>query len=64
MTDITGPRKRARGKSCPICRKPVDADYKPFCSARCEKVDLGRWLGEAYVLPGSEPSGGDIEDRE
>jgi endogenous inhibitor of DNA gyrase (YacG/DUF329 family) len=20
----------------------------PFCSARCRKIDLGRWLGEQY----------------
>ncbi len=38
---------------CPICRKPVGADpgalrYRPFCSARCADVDLGRWFGETY----------------
>lgn len=24
----------------------------PFCSRRCADVDLGRWLGEGYRLPG------------
>ncbi len=24
----------------------------PFCSRRCQLVDLGRWLDEAYALPG------------
>lgn len=23
----------------------------PFCSARCQQVDLRRWLGEEYSLP-------------
>jgi endogenous inhibitor of DNA gyrase (YacG/DUF329 family) len=22
----------------------------PFCSARCQTIDLGRWLGERYRL--------------
>ena len=24
----------------------------PFCSDRCRLADLGRWLGEAYRIPG------------
>lgn len=40
--------------SCPICRKPVDPAYRPFCSRRCADVDLGRWLTGSYVLPGPE----------
>lgn len=23
----------------------------PFCSERCQKIDLGRWLNEGYGLP-------------
>ncbi len=41
-----------RPRKCPICRKPVAAEHKPFCSARCADVDLNRWLGEAYAVPG------------
>lgn len=37
--------------SCPICRKPSAATYRPFCSRRCADVDLARWLREDYVLP-------------
>jgi endogenous inhibitor of DNA gyrase (YacG/DUF329 family) len=39
---------------CPICRKPFDSAQSPampFCSERCQLVDLHRWLGEAYSLP-------------
>jgi len=36
--------------SCPICRKPADPKYRPFCSRRCADVDLGRWLTGGYVI--------------
>lgn len=28
-------------------------DY-PFCSARCRKIDLGRWLGGKYAIPADD----------
>lgn len=37
---------------CPICSKPSAPEFKPFCSARCKQVDLGRWFGERYAVPG------------
>lgn len=43
-------------KSCPICAKPADEKYTPFCSKRCADIDLGRWLNGSYVVPGSEDS--------
>ncbi len=39
-------------KPCPICGKPPQDKFKPFCSARCADVDLGRWLTEGYAVPG------------
>jgi endogenous inhibitor of DNA gyrase (YacG/DUF329 family) len=39
-------------KPCPICGKPRDPAYAPFCSRRCADVDLGRWLKGSYVIPG------------
>lgn len=39
-------------KPCPICRRPMVEAFRPFCSDRCRQVDLGRWLTEAYVVPG------------
>lgn len=35
----------------------------PFCSERCRQIDLGRWLSEAYVLPGEEQAPEQIADR-
>ena len=40
--------------SCPICGKPRDPGYRPFCSKRCADIDLGRWLTESYRVPVSE----------
>ena len=37
--------------NCPICRKPADPTYRPFCSRRCADVDLGRWLTGSYAIP-------------
>jgi endogenous inhibitor of DNA gyrase (YacG/DUF329 family) len=39
-------------KPCPICGRPADPKRRPFCSARCADVDLGRWLSDVYVVPG------------
>ena len=38
--------------SCPICGKPADPKYRPFCSKRCADIDLGRWLTGGYAIPG------------
>ena len=37
---------------CPICRRPGEAKYRPFCSKRYSDVDLARWLGGGYVVAG------------
>lgn len=39
---------------CPVCRKPTDQGYQPFCSRRCADVDLARWLRADYALPGRD----------
>jgi len=47
--------------ACPICGKPVPVEgaaaarLRPFCSPRCADVDLGRWFGGAYAIPGPPP---------
>lgn len=39
-------------RPCPVCgRVPPDARFRPFCSARCRQVDLGRWLSGDYAIP-------------
>ena len=39
---------------CPICGRPPEAKYLPFCSSRCSSEDLRRWLTGGYVLPPAE----------
>ncbi|MCI3180937.1 DNA gyrase inhibitor YacG [Caulobacter sp. CCUG 60055] len=41
-------------KACPICDKPADPAYRPFCSKRCADVDLQRWLTGGYAIPAVE----------
>ena len=41
-------------KGCPMCGKPTEKKFQPFCSPRCADADLGRWLSEAYRVPGQE----------
>ena len=48
-------------KPCPICRKPMVAAYRPFCSKRCADVDLNRWFSGAYVVAGKEEEDEDGE---
>ncbi|MEI6559885.1 MAG: DNA gyrase inhibitor YacG [Rhodospirillaceae bacterium] len=42
---------------CPICRRPAQPAFRPFCSRRCRTVDLSRWLGGVYRIPDGEASG-------
>ncbi|EAQ05969.1 MULTISPECIES: DNA gyrase inhibitor YacG [Yoonia] len=37
--------------ACPICNRPTDKAYRPFCSRRCADVDLGKWLTGSYAIP-------------
>lgn len=39
---------------CPHCQKPTtwaDNPTRPFCSERCQLIDLGAWAGESYRVP-------------
>ncbi len=55
----------ARSTKCPTCRGVALRENNkvfPFCSERCQLLDLGRWLDEEYRVP-DEPdvSGGGVE---
>lgn len=41
--------------ACPICNKPVDAKFRPFCSGRCADIDLGKWMSGSYAIPSTDP---------
>jgi uncharacterized protein len=61
--DARDQRNSQNAPRCPICGRPRAQKYRPFCSARCRDVDLGRWFGEVYTVPAVEP-GYDGDDEE
>ncbi len=39
---------------CRVCGRQFDSEQSPampFCSQRCRRVDLHRWLNEKYGVP-------------
>lgn len=45
---------------CPTCRGHAawdDNPHRPFCSERCQLIDLGRWATERYRVDLSEADG-------
>jgi endogenous inhibitor of DNA gyrase (YacG/DUF329 family) len=44
-----------RQRPCPICGKPAETRFRPFCSSRCADIDLGRWFTERYRIPAGAP---------
>jgi endogenous inhibitor of DNA gyrase (YacG/DUF329 family) len=47
---------------CPQCGNAVEwkeSPYRPFCSERCQLIDLGAWIEERYVIPGDSIDPGD-----
>ncbi len=65
MTSSPLPSSPSNGPPCPICGKPRDLDYRPFCSSRCAHVDLQRWLTGGYAIAGDAEDDRDegAEDR-
>ena len=63
--------RKASGARCPICSKPTDIAFKPFCSKRCADIDLNRWLTGVYAVPVTEdededglgPAGGNADEQ-
>jgi endogenous inhibitor of DNA gyrase (YacG/DUF329 family) len=47
-----GTAKKPTPAKCPICKNAVapDTETFPFCSDRCRKIDLGRWLDGGYLI--------------
>jgi uncharacterized protein len=52
---------------CPICERSLSGSsaaefpHLPFCSERCRRIDMGRWLGESYRIP-DDDSGDSLEN--
>jgi endogenous inhibitor of DNA gyrase (YacG/DUF329 family) len=57
------PPPAVQASPCPLCHgraapRSQNAAY-PFCSERCRLIDLGRWLGEEYRIPGERAGDGE-----
>lgn len=54
--------------SCPQCKKTVlwndDFPHRPFCSHRCQLIDLGDWAEEKFKIPVSGNNESDGEEWE
>ena len=50
--------------NCPTCGKNVvwseQSPFRPFCSKRCQLIDLGEWAAEEKRIP----SEGDLSDSD
>ena len=50
---------RSREVKCPTCGKAVlwvpENAFRPFCSERCRKIDLGAWASDTYRVAGEMP---------
>ncbi|MFT6088144.1 MAG: endogenous inhibitor of DNA gyrase (YacG/DUF329 family) [Glaciecola sp.] len=41
--------------NCPTCKKEVkwstESEFRPFCTKRCQLIDLGQWANEENAIP-------------
>jgi len=48
--------------ACPQCSKDViwqpESTFRPFCSKRCQLIDLGEWAEEGHKI--SQPIQGEV----
>ena len=39
---------------CPQCNTEFsyyESEFRPFCTERCQQIDLGHWFQETYTVP-------------
>ncbi|HMO15835.1 MAG TPA: DNA gyrase inhibitor YacG [Pirellulaceae bacterium] len=51
---LHSPNSRANLFTCAECSKSferAESKHVPFCSQRCQQIDLAKWLREEYGLP-------------
>ncbi len=49
---------KSKQVSCPSCKKKiiwsVEELWRPFCSERCQLIDLGKWADGGHTIAGEE----------
>ena len=57
--------QQARFIPCPTCKKLTEFSpsnkHRPFCSERCQMIDLGDWANETHRIPDNSPPN-DLDD--
>lgn len=52
---------------CPTCQDDVvwqaESEYRPFCSKRCQLIDLGEWASESNRI-GQSPQVSEISEAD
>jgi endogenous inhibitor of DNA gyrase (YacG/DUF329 family) len=60
--------QQQRRVPCPNCGSLVEwspeQQWRPFCSERCQLIDLGSWLDESNRIPGEQPAPDDPSDAD
>ena len=53
--------------NCPSCKKLVEwqaeSEFRPFCSKRCQLIDLGQWADEAHVISDKSMAQNDMTEH-
>ncbi|MGJ8623242.1 MAG: DNA gyrase inhibitor YacG [Yoonia sp.] len=49
--------------ACPICEKPTETAFRPFCSKRCADIDLSKWFSGSYAIPADQPEDAEELDQ-
>jgi endogenous inhibitor of DNA gyrase (YacG/DUF329 family) len=47
-------KSKSPERRCPVCEQMFrrkTSESMPFCSLRCQQIDLGRWLDERHSVP-------------
>ncbi|MGD8743601.1 MAG: DNA gyrase inhibitor YacG [Granulosicoccaceae bacterium] len=52
--------------NCPTCQQLVEwtdeSEWRPFCSERCQLIDLGAWADESYMIEGKSVMPENLEE--
>jgi uncharacterized protein len=49
---------------CPNCKSQFEyysSECRPFCSKKCQMIDLGQWFNEEYNIPTASPDFTEME---
>ena len=54
--------------ACPTCKKSQlwknCVEHRPFCTKRCQLIDLGEWANENHAISGESVEVEDEQSRE